>query len=322
MITRSEMVTLEQIKTAHRNLSTEIVRTPLLLSADLNERLNTRTFLKAENLQVTGSYKSRAAFTMLNNLTPQQKEKGAALSSSGNFAGAFALMGRLLGIPVSVVMMEKTAPFKIEKTRRYGAEVVMCENRFAARFETLERLERERGIVAINHFEDPDVIAGHGTIGLEISEELPDAATILVPISSGGLIAGVATAVKEIAARVKVIGVQPEGANATYLSFKFGEIQSIEHTDTICDALVATQPGRLPFAHIQHYVDDIVTVTDDAVKAAVRLLFETTKLVVEPSGAVGVAALLSGAVSGTDNTAVLLSGGNVSKENYARVLAE
>lgn len=316
------MVTLEQIKSAQRNLPAEIVRTPLMFSADLAERFGTRLFLKAENLQVTGSYKSRAAFTILNNLTTEQKQKGAALSSSGNFAGAFAFMGRLLGIPVSVVMMEKTAPFKIEKTRRYGAEVVMCENRFAARFETLDRLEQERGITAINHFEDPHVIAGHGTLGPEILVQLPEVATILVPISSGGLIAGVATAVKEINPRVEIIGVQPEGANATYLSFQSGEIQSIEDTETICDALVATQPGKLPFAHIQKYVDDVVTVTDEDVTSAMRLLFETTKLVVEPSGAVGIAALRSGAVSGSDNTVILLSGGNVARETYVRILSE
>ncbi|MFQ5709320.1 MAG: threonine/serine dehydratase, partial [bacterium] len=290
------MVTATDIQTVKQTLPPEISHTPLLHSHDLAETLETAVYLKAENLQVTGSYKARAAFNILNHLTPEQRRKGAAISSSGNFASAFAFMGRLLGIPTTVVMMKKTAPFKIEKTKRYGAKVVLCANRFEARWETLDRLEQEQGIRAINTFEAPEVIAGHGTIGLEIVRDLPDVEMILVPISSGGLIAGVATAVKETNPRVKIVGVQPQGSNATFLSFHTGHLQAIPEVNTICDALVATKPGALPFAHIQKYVDDVVLVSDAAVKRAVALLFETAKLVVEPSGSVGVAALLSGQI--------------------------
>ncbi|MFQ5864964.1 MAG: threonine/serine dehydratase, partial [bacterium] len=265
--------------------------------------------------------KARAAFTILNSLTPAQKQKGAAISSSGNFASAFAFMGRLLGVPTTVVMMEKTAPFKIEKTKRYGAEVVLCENRFEARWETLAKLEKKQGLTTINTFESPHVIAGHSTIGLEIMEDLPDAEIILVPISSGGLLAGVAASVKETNPKVKIIGIQPEGSNAMYLSFKHGSLQTINKVDTICDALVATRPGALPFEHVQKYVDDVVLVSDSAVQKAVGLLFENAKLVVEPSGAVGIAALLDRKVTVKDKKVIaLLSGGNVSKERFAEIL--
>ncbi|MFQ6115919.1 MAG: threonine/serine dehydratase [bacterium] len=315
------MVTLNEIREAQKNLPEAIVRTPLLLSNDLSKESGASVYLKTENLQITGSYKSRAAFTILDSLSPAQKQKGAAISSSGNFASAFAFMGRLLGIPTTVVMMEKTAPFKIEKTERYGAEVVLCENRFEARWETLAKLEKEHGLTTINTFESPQVIAGHGTIGLEIMEDLPEADIILVPISSGGLLAGVATAVKEINPTAKMVGVQPEGSNAMYLSFKKGALQTIDHVDTICDALVATRPGALPFEHVQKYVDDVVLVPDVWIQKAVALLFEAAKLVVEPSGAVGIAALVGGKVSVKGKKVIaLLSGGNVSKERFVKFL--
>jgi len=314
------MITLQNIKDTGSTLPKEIVRTPLLFSEELTRDFGAEIYLKAENLQVTGSYKSRAAFHILNSLSPEQKQKGAAISSSGNFAGAFAFMGSLLGISTSIVMMEQTAPFKVEKTRGYGGRVIFCENRFEARWETLDRLKSE-GTTAINTFEAPEVIVGHGTIGLEILQDNPDIDMILVPISSAGLIAGVALAAKELNPKVKIIGVQPEGCSATHLSFQKSSVQTIEYVDTICDALVATKPGTLPFETMQKYVDDVVLVSEDSVKKAVGLLFEKTKLVVEPSGAVGIAALLSKVVSAENGRVVsLLSGGNVSRKNFIEFL--
>ncbi len=316
------MITLQNIKDTRNTLPKEIVHTPLLFSEALTADFGTPIYLKTENLQVTGAYKSRAAFHILNSLSPEQRQKGAAISSSGNFAGAFAFMGSLLGISTSIVMMEQTAPFKLEKTKRYGGKVILCENRFEARWETLDRLAAE-GISAIDTFEAPEVIVGHGTISLEILEDNPDIDVILVPISSAGLIAGVALAAKELNPNVKIIGVQPEGCNATHLSFEKGSVQTIEHVDTICDALVATKPGALPFECVQKYVDDVVLVSEESVKKAVGLLFEKTKLVVEPSGAVGIAALLSKVVSFKNSKIVaLLSGGNVSRENFTNILTE
>mgnify|MGYP001161173537 CR=1 FL=1 len=305
------LVDLTEIESARVNLPTSVFQTPLLHSTALSSQIGKKAWLKCENLQATGSYKIRAAFTVLNSLTDKQKEKGAALSSSGNFAAAFAYAGMQLGVPTTIVMMRKTSPYKAEKVRGYGAEIVWCENRFDARFETLDRLSAERSLTIINHMEDPTVIAGHGTVGLEIAEELPDLDVVLVPVSTGGLIAGVATAVKHLKPNTKIIGVQPEGSNATHLSLQRKEVATIPEANTICDALTATHPGRLPFEHIQQYVDEMVLVTDDEAKAAVAWLAGHAKLIVEAGGAVGVAALLTGKTEVADNVCALLSGGNI-----------
>lgn len=314
------LVTLEEIRRAAAELPPQVVRTPLLTSEELEAVTGAPVWFKPENLQVTGSYKARAAFTMLNRLPAEQQRRGAAISSSGNFAGAWAYMGRLLGIPVSVVMTEATSPFKVERTRRYGAEVVLCPDDFDARWKTLFGLEAERGIRAINTFEDADVIAGHGTIGLELVEQLPDVETVIVPVSSGGLIAGIATAVKALRPGARVIGVQPEGSKAATLSFQRGEVTRIPEVRTVCDALVAARPGELPFRHLRQSVDEMATVPDAAVKQAVRWLVERAKLVVEAGGAVGVAALLAGRVAARGKTVVLLSGGNIMPETLAEYL--
>jgi threonine dehydratase len=322
MADQPTLVTLEEIHLAQANLPPQVVRTPLLVSEELGKVAGAPVWLKPENLQVTGSYKARAAFTMLNNLPPRFRQQGAAISSSGNFASAWAYMGRLLGIPTAVVMQEKTSPLKVEKTRRYGAEVILCPNDFDARWRTLFALEPERGIRAINTFEYPDVVSGHGTIGLEIAEDLADVENVLVPVSSGGLIAGVATAVKELCPRARIIGVQPTGSPAATRSFEQGEIVRIDAVETICDALIAFLPGKLTFAHIQRYVDEMVLVTDEEVKSAIRWLVEHAKLVVEAGGAVCTAAVLSGRVRLSGKTVVMVSGGNILPTTLAQYLQE
>ncbi len=313
-------ITWQDLERAHQELPPIIRRTPLLQSEDLSARLGHPIWLKCENLQITGSYKARAAFTLLNRLDAEHRQRGVALTSSGNFATAFAYMGRRLGVPTVLVMMRRTSPFKAERTKRYGGEIVWCEDRFEARLETLRKLEAERGLVAINHMEDPRVVLGHGTIGVEILQQLPDVRTLLVPISTGGLIAGVALALKERNPRASVIGVQPEGSNATYLSFREGRIVTIPETRTICDALTATRPGQLMFSLIQRYVDDIVLVTDEEVREAVAWLAREEKLVVEPSGAVGLAALRAGKVIPSGPTVALLSGGNIAPAQLAEIM--
>jgi threonine dehydratase len=311
------MVTLEDIRQAGADLPDWVIRTPLLRALEWPEGL---VWVKPENLQTTGSYKLRAAFTMLNRLPEEQKRRGAAISSSGNFAGAWAYSGSRLGVLAAVVMQEKTSPYKVEKTRRYGGEVVLCPNDFEARWTTLDGLERDRGIRAINTFESADVIAGHGTIGLEILADLPDVDHILVPVSSGGLIAGVATAAKALRPEVQIHGVQPEGSHAVTTSFQRGEVTRIDRVDTICDALIAQYPGALPFEHIQTYVDSMTLVPDAEVKQAIRWLVDRTKLVVEAGGAVCAAALLSGRLSLTGKVVVLLSGGNIHPDTLAGYL--
>jgi len=317
-----ELLALHEIRSAAEALPPEIVRTPLLGSEDLSGVTGCPVWFKPECLQVTGSYKARAAYTMLRNLPAEQRARGAAISSSGNFASAWAYMGRLLGIPVTVVMQECTSALKVEKTRRYGAEVVLCPNDFDARWNTLFSLETEQGIRAINTFEDRNVIRGHATIGLEIVESMAEVDTLLVPASSGGLLAGVATAVKELRPQARVIGVQPEGSQAVYASFRRGAVTRVPKVDTICDALVAAHPGHLPFAHIRRYVDDVVLVPEAEVRRAVKWLAEKAKLVVEAGGAAAAAALLCGAARAQGNTVVLLSGGNILPSTLASYLTD
>jgi threonine dehydratase len=315
------LVPLADIYAARTHLPEAVVRTPLLHSEALSEVTGAEVWLKAESLQVTGSYKARAAFTILDRLPPEARGRGVALSSSGNFAQALAWMGRLLGIPTALVMGEQTSPLKVARTRRYGGEVVFCRA-FSERWETLTRLEQERGMRAVNHFEDPDVIAGHGTLGLEMLEQMPAPELLLVPVSSGGLIAGVATAVKLLRPATGVVGVQPEGSNAMHTSRAAGRVVTIPEVRTICDALTAQHPGELTFAHAQAYVDEFVLVPEDAVKQAMAFLLEHARLVVEPGGAVGVAALLAGRVRASGRVIALLSGGNVDPARLMSYVAE
>jgi threonine dehydratase len=314
------MLSLDSIESARAALPPQVVRTPLIVSEELSALAGADVRLKLENLQVTGSYKARAAFTILNNLSPEQKARGAALTSSGNFASAFAYMGRLLRIPVAVVMMDQTSPMKVEKSRRYGAEIVFCGSRFEDRWATLDRLEAERGITGVNTFESEDVVAGHGTLGLEILDDLSEVETVLIPVSSGGLIAGVAMAIKERCPNARVVGVQPEGSNAVTESLERGEPVRIPQVTTICDALIAQTPGSVPFWIIQRCVDGMVLVTDDEVKRAVRWLVENTKIVAEAGGAVCVAALLAGKAKPQGRTVVLVSGGNIAPGTLAEYL--
>lgn len=306
------LLTLDEIRAAAAALPPWVRRTPVL-------PLASGLWGKAESLQTTGSYKLRAAWTVLSRLSEEQRRRGAALSSSGNFAAAFAYAGRELGIPTTVVMMERTQPNKVQRTRDLGAEVVLCENRFEARFETLRALEAERGLTVIDHMENRDVLCGHATVGLEIAEDLPDVQVVLVPVSTAGLLAGVAAAVRALRPEVTVVGVQPEGSNATWLSLREGRPTSIPEVRTMCDALTSTRPGGLPFAHVQALVAGVELVQEAEVADAVRWLAAEAKLVVEPGGAVGVAAWRAGRLP-AGRTCALLSGGNIAPERLARFL--
>ena len=226
------LVTFEDIRKAREALPSLIRRTPIIpFSRDSAEVGREKLFLKAENLQVTGAYKPRAAFTVINFLSPEERAKGVVLSSSGNFAQGFAYAGACLGIPIVVVMMDRASPYKVEATRGYGAEVVFCGNDPLARQPKVAEIALARGMAEINTWENHMVVAGHASIGLEIVEDFPDVETILVPVSSGGLSAGVSTAVKLSRPDVKVIGVQPVNANAAYVSMQKGEPTTIDYWD-------------------------------------------------------------------------------------------
>ena len=316
------LLSLPEIRAAAEALPRFVRRTPVL---PLVERLEGggSLYAKCENLQQTGSYKLRAAWTVLSRLSPGERARGAALSSSGNFAAAFAYAGRILGIPTTVVMMRKTQPNKVQRTRELGAEVILCEDRFEARLETLRALEVERGLAVIDHLENRDVLCGHATVGLEIVQDLPEVEVVLVPVSTAGLLAGVAAAVKALRPEARVYGVQPVGSDATWRSFQAGRPTSIPEVHTLCDALTSTRPGGLPFAHVKALVQGIERVEEEEVVGAVRWLAEAQKLVVEPGGAVGVAAfVMSERLSDLADrkVCVLLSGGNLAPERLARFL--
>lgn len=315
------LITLDEIKAARARLPAIVRRTPILPFAhDAPEVGNERLFLKAESLQVTGAYKVRAAFTVLNAMTPAQRHRGVVLTSSGNFAQAFALAGKMMGIPIVVVMMNRTSPYKIDATRGYGAEVVFCGNDALARQPMVERVAQERSMTAIDTWEEPPIIAGHGTIGLEIIEDCPEVEQVLVPVSSGGVAAGVATAVKESCPRVRVVGVQPERANAAYVSLKEGKPTAIDYWDSIADGLSAVRPGEFPFKHLQKYLDEIVLITEEDIARGFRALLFRAKLLAEPAGAVAVAAFIAGKVDRDLRTVACVTGGNLTEATMQKML--
>ncbi|MFQ5903895.1 MAG: threonine/serine dehydratase [Candidatus Binatia bacterium] len=315
------LVRLEEIRKAREALPPVIRRTPILpLSRDSAEVGREKLFLKAENLQVTGAYKPRAAFTVINFLSPEQRSKGVVLSSSGNFAQGFAYAGACLGVPIVVVMMDRTSSYKVEATRGYGAEVVFCGNDPLARQPKVAEIARKRGMTEIDTWESHTVIAGHASIGLEILEDFPDVETILVPVSSGGVASGVATAVKLVRPDVKVIGVQPERANAAYVSLQRREPTTIDYWDTLADGLSAVRPGAIPFRHLQKYLDDIVLISEEELPSAFRTIFFRAKLIGEPAGVVAPAAYLTGKVDVGRKTVALLSGGNVTESVVQKML--
>ncbi|MFC1492239.1 threonine/serine dehydratase [Nitrospinota bacterium] len=315
------LITLDEIRRAREALPASVRRTPILpFSADSSQVERERLFLKAENLQVTGAYKIRAAFTILASLSPEARGRGVVLTSSGNFAQAFGFAGASMGAPIVVVMLDRTSPYKVAATRGYGAEVVFCGEDALARQPAVEEIAKERGMTPIDTWEEPMATAGHGSIGLEIAEDFPEAETVLVPVSSGGVAAGVSTAIKETLPNVKVIGVQPERANAAYVSLRKGEPTAIDYWDTMADGLSAVRPGAFPFRHLQKYLDEIVLITENDIANAFRSLLYRAKILGEPAGVVAAAAFLSGKVDTSRKTVAAVTGGNVTSEVVQKML--
>ena len=312
---------LKNIEAARAALPADIRRTPIIpLAREAAEIGSERCFLKCENLQVTGAYKVRAAFTMLNALPEDVRNKGIVLTSSGNFAQAFAYAGRTMGVPIVVVMLDHTSPDTVRATAGHGGEVYFCGTNALERQPTVERLAVERGMTAIDTWEEPPITAGHGTIGLEIVEDFPDVQQVLVPVSSGGCAAGIATAVKERRPDVKVIGVQPERANAAYVSLEAGAPTTIDYWDSIADGLSAVRPGAFPFRHLQRYLDDIVLIREEDIANGFCTLRDRAKIIGEPAGVVAPAAFLAGKVDTSLTTVAVVTGGNVTAETIQRLM--
>jgi threonine dehydratase len=316
-VSGGDLVTLDQLREAHKRVAGVAIRTPLLPAPWAGG-----LWLKPESLQPIGAFKIRGAYVKVSALSDDERCRGVIAPSSGNHAQAVAYAARAFGVPAVIVMPETAAPVKIDATRALGAKVVLVP--VAERESRAEQLAAEHGYVMIPPYDDPDVIAGQGTTGLEIVADLPDVDAVVVPVSGGGLISGIAAAVKQLRPQARVVGAEPELAGDAAESFQQGRRVSWSPHDTartVADGLRVRQVGSLPWRHIQRYVDDIVTVTEDQILDAVRLVALRSRLVAEPSGAVSVAAVLSGAARVEGSTVAVISGGNVDPALLARVLA-
>lgn len=317
-----ELVTLADIEEAAARLAGVCTRTPLVPSVPDASGLQ----IKAESLQPIGTFKLRGAYNAIARLPHERRARGVVTHSSGNHAQAVAYTAARLGIPAVLVVPHTAPAVKVEACRRLGAEIVYVEPSLEARIETAERLASAHGFTLVPPFDDPGVIAGQGTIGLEIVRQAPDVEVVLVPVGGGGLISGVAAAVKQLLPQTKVIGVEPELAADARDSLRAGRPVgwSVEQTGrTIADALRVPRLGTLTFAHIAEYVDDIVTVGEEEIRAAMRHLALHARLVAEPAGAVAAAAHLfrRDALPAAPRQVAVLSGGNVDPELLSQVLA-
>jgi threonine dehydratase len=307
------LVALADIRRAAATLAPVAVRTPILPSDALSEMAGAPVWLKPEMLQRGGAFKFRGAYNYLANLSPDARRRGVIAPSSGNHAQAVALAARLFGVRATVVMPTTVTAAKREGAERLGARIELAGTTTADRMARAQEIAEAEGATLVPPYDDPTIIAGQGTVGLEIAEQLPDVGTVLVPVGGGGLSAGVATAVKLAAPRARVIGVEPAGAPKLTRARAAGRPVRLAATSSIADGLLAVEIGRLPFAHHERYLDDVVVVEDAHVRAAMRLLLERSKVVAEPSGAITVAALMAGAVevSNRGPAVLVLSGGNV-----------
>ena len=316
------LVTLDALRAAAAVLHGVAVRTPLLPAESLSTDTGVEIWLKPETLQRGGAFKFRGAYTFLAAMTPEARSRGVIAPSSGNHAQAVALAARLLGAPATVVMPTTVTVAKRSGAERLGARVVLAGTTTQDRMERAEEIAAAEGLTLVPPYDDATIIAGQGTVGLEIIEDLPTVGTVLVPVGGGGLSAGVAAAVKLLADDVLVIGVEPAGAPKLSRARAAGEPVRLGGSATIADGLMATQIGDLPFAHHQAYLDEVVCVDDAAIRDAVRYLLDRMKLVVEPSGAITVAALRTGLVRPAGATVAVLSGGNIEWAGLRELLGD
>jgi threonine dehydratase len=310
-----QYITLEEIRAASKAFPAVVRKTPVLpFASSLKEIGSERLLLKLENCQAIGAFKVRAAFAMIAALTPEQRSQGIVFASSGNFAQAFALAGKHFDVRTRAVMLSTTSPYKIEAARALGAQVDLFNGPALERQARVAEYGQASGMTVIDTWEERAIVAGHGTLGLEILDDVPDVEQILVPVSSGGLAAGVAAAVKQAAPQVRVIGVQPKEANAAYLSLAAGHPVAIDHWHSIADGLSARRPGEYPFIHLQRYLDKIVLVEEQEIAIAHVMLRRRAKTIAEPAGAASVAAFLAKHVDVSRQTVAIVSGGNLTDE--------
>src|SRR5579875_233267 len=314
-------VTLGDVREARRALRGITYVTPLQESMALNDLLRTRLFLKLESLQRTGSFKLRGAYNRMRKMAPEERQRGVVAASAGNHAQGVALAASLVGTSAVVVMPELASVAKVNATEAYGAKVELYGRHFDDAFRRAEEIREESGRILIHAFEDPLVIAGQGTVALEMLDAKPDLDILVVPIGGGGLISGIALAAKGQNPRIKIIGVQAEGSAGMVRARELGHVEALAEVSTIADGIAVKQPGTLTFSLIQQFVDDVVTVSDHDISRAILLFLERAKLVVEGAGAAALAALLSGRVAvGAERVGVVVSGGNIDVGLLSRLL--
>jgi threonine dehydratase len=319
----NDLVSLDAIREAAARIRGVARVTPLIDASDPANPGARRFFLKCENLQPAGAFKIRGAYNMIAKLPAAERAHGVITYSSGNHGQAVALAARLLNTH-AVIVMPTTAPaIKVAGAKGFGAEVVLEGKTSADRKQRAEAIAAERGLVMVPPFDHPWIIAGQATAGLEILDQCPDVSTVFVQVGGGGLASGVATAIKSLRPEVQIVGVEPVGAPKMKRSIDAGHPVTLERTASIADGLLPVRPGDLTFAHVRAFVDRLVTVDDDQIVAAVRWLFREAKIVVEPSGAVSVAAALSDEAALADGKVVaVLSGGNIETELFVKIVSE
>ena len=304
------MVTYDDLAKAHERIKGAARRTPVLTSSTADALVGAELFFKCENLQRMGAFKFRGAYNALSQLQGEERKRGVLAFSSGNHAQAVALAGRLLGIKTLIVMPENAPRVKLEATRGYGAEIVTY-SRHEERETVAARVAAERGMVTIPPFNHPHVIAGQGTAAKELIEDAGELDMLVVPCGGAGLLSGCAIAARQLAPKCHVVGVEPAAGDDVTQSFRTGKIVSIAVPDTIADGARTTAPGTITFPLVQRYVNEMATVTDEELLPAMFWLWERMKIVVEPTGALAVAALFHRKLQARGKVGIVLSGGNV-----------
>jgi threonine dehydratase len=314
------VIELENFIKAKHRLSGIIKKTGIDLAQNFSRMYGGKVYLKPENLQKTGSFKIRGAYNCISNLTIEERNNGIIAFSAGNHAQGVAYAAKKMGCKAVVIMPESAPAAKVKATEEYGAKVIKCGGPTENRIKKVQELIKIYGYKLIHPFDDKDIICGQGTIGLELLDDIPDLEAVVVPVSGGGLISGIATVLKKIKPNVKIYGVQPENSSAMYQSYHEGKICSCDKPDTVADALIAQRPGKLTLEMTLKYVDDIVLVTETEIINSCLLLAERAKFVVEPGGVVGLSAVINKKIPVHKNVAVILSGGNMDLEQLGKFI--
>jgi threonine dehydratase len=315
------MLTLKDIEAARQTIGDAISLTPCQQSGFLSRLTGAQVYLKLENLQNTGSFKIRGALNKLSALSPEERRGGVIAASAGNHAQGVARAALQLGIHATILMPEATPITKVEATKVAGAEVILQGETFDDAMSVARSLAAERGLTMIHPFDDPAVIAGQGTIGLEMLQQVPELGAVVVPVGGGGLISGIAVALKSLRPSIRVIGVESDQAASAVLSRQAGRVMELGTVKTIADGIAVKRAGELTFAIMQQYVDDLVTVSDEDIAAAILLYMERIRVVVEGAGAASLAALVGRKVQ-LDGvcTGVVVSGGNIDVQMVAKII--